>query len=329
MGTLIFGSHNFEKDFLQKAASAKNELIFTDQLLDINTTDLTKNYSTISLFTTDNARADVLKVIYANGVRFIALRSAGHDHVDLDVAKELGIKVANIPAYSPHSIAEHAVTLLLALNRKLLEGQGRIKHNNFCLDGLVGFNLYGKKVGIIGTGKIGAAFATIMKGFGCILLGYDIEQNKELIAQTGITYTTLEELCGASDIISVHCPLTNSTNHLFDTNVFSKMKKGVYFINTARGAIVNTIDLIAAIENGTIAAAGLDVYENEKQSFFKDNSKAHIHDIILEKLIAMPNVIVTGHQAFLTKEALTSIAETTLGNINEFLEKGFSKNDLN
>lgn len=328
MKTLIYNSHEYEKPFLQKAALEKQELVFMSQPLDINSTDNTKGFTAISLFTTDNAMADVLKIIYANGVRFIALRSVGHDNVDLHTAKELGIKVANVPAYSPYSIAEHSVALLLALNRKIIHGHELMQQNNFCLDSLIGFDLNGKTIGIVGTGKIGAAFASIMKGFGCKLVGYDIVQNKEFIAQTGITYTTLEELCIISDIISVHCPLTNVTNHLFNKQIFSKMKKGVIFINTARGGIVNTLDLIDSIENGTIAAAGLDVYENEKPLYFINHFDKPIEDSTFNKLISLPNVLITGHQAFLTNEALTGIAETTVNNLSDFSQNGYSKNDL-
>lgn len=328
MKTLVFSTHDFEKPYLLDAVNDKLELVYTHEVLDINSAAKTNGYQAISLFTSDNAMADVLKIIYEKGVRFIALRSAGHDNIDLFTAKELGIKVANVPAYSPNSIAEHAVTLLLALNRNILLGQERIKQNNFCLDGLVGFDLFGKTIGIVGTGKIGTAFANIMKGFGCNLLGYDIAPNMELVSQTGITYTTLEELCKQSDVISLHCPLTPITHHFFDKHVFCKMKKSVVFINTARGGIVNTVDLIEAIENGTIAAAGLDVYENEKPLFFINHFDRPIQDKIFKKIQSFPNVLITCHQAFLTNEALTSIANTSIKNLTEFSEKGVSQNDL-
>jgi D-lactate dehydrogenase len=328
MKTLIYSSHEFEKPFLEKAALEKQKLFYTNKSLDVNSAIDTKGFNAISLFTSDNAMADVLKIVHTNGVRFISLRSVGFDNIDLHTAKELNIKVAHVPAYSPNSIAEHAVTLLMVLNRKILIGQERIRHNNYCLDGLVGFDLFGKTIGIVGTGKIGTAFASIMKGFGCKLLGYDIEQNKELIAQTGITYTTLEDLCEKSDAISLHCPLTNITHHLFNKHVFSKMKKGVMLINTSRGGIVNTVDLIDALENEVVAAAGLDVYEHEKPLFFINHFDKPIQDNVFKKLQSFPNVLITGHQAFLTNEALTGIAETTIKNLAEFSEKGFSKNDL-
>lgn len=329
MKTLVYGSHNFEKPFLEKASLGKQELVFTEQLLDIKSANNAKGFDAVSLFTVDNAMKDVLAILHIIGVRFITLRSVGHDNVDLAVANKLGIKVANVPSYSPNAVAEQAVALLMALNRKILLGQKRMKENNFCLDGLVGFDLFGKTIGIVGTGKIGSVFANIMKGFGCKLLGYDMVQNTELIQQTGITYTSLNELCKNSDVVSLHCPLTNVTHHLFNKHLFCEMKKGVIFINTARGGIVNTVDLIDAIESGIVAVAGLDVYENEKPIYFKNHLHRPIQDVVFEKLRLLPNVLITGHQAFLTNEALSSIAETTIKNLSEFSEKGNSQNDLN
>jgi D-lactate dehydrogenase len=270
----------------------------------------------------------VLTALHAGGTRLIALRSAGYNHVDLEKANQLGIKVANVPFYSPFAIAEHAVTLLMALNRKLLLGQKLMKKNNFSLDQLVGEDLHGKTVGIVGTGNIGAAFATIMKGFGCRLLAFDPVENKQLVYNTGVTYTNLEDLCEQSDVISVHCPLTKETNYLFNKKLFDKMKKEVFFINASRGAIVKTIDLIEALKNNTIGGAGLDVYENEKDIFFTNHNNTVIVDELFEELRNLPNVILTGHQAFLTKEALAGIAETTIKNCNQWEVKGFSENDL-
>ena len=328
MKTLVYSSHEFEKPFLQEAAKGKHELVYTNLSLDINSSIDAKGYTSISLFTSDNAMADVLNLVYNNGVRFIALRSVGHDHADLQTAKKLGIKVSNVPAYSPYSIAEHTVAMLLSLNRKLIQGHDLMQQHNFCLDSLIGFDLHGKTIGIVGTGKIGKAFANIMKGFGCKLLGYDIVQNKELMSQTGLTYCTLEELCINSDVISLHCPLTNATNQMFGNQIFDKMKKGAIFINTARGGIVNTLDLIDAIENGTLSAAGLDVYENEKDLFFINHKDKPCEDSIFNKLQSLKNVLITGHQGFLTNEALKGIAETTLNNLIEYTETGISRNDL-
>ena len=273
--------------------------------------------------------ATVLEILKQNGVNFIALRSVGYDHVDLNKAQTLGIKVANIPEYSPYAIAEHAVTLLLALNRKVILANELMKTNDFRLDQLVGFDLQGKTVGIVGTGKIGSAFTKIMHGFGCKLLGYDIAENTDLIAKTNIQYTSLDELCKESDVISICCPLNTETKYMFNKSTFALMKKGVYFINTARGGIVNTVDLIEAIENKTVAAAGLDVYENENGIFFKDLSNKVLVDDLFEKLRSYSNVLITGHQAFLTQEALTSISQITMENLSNWEQFGKSPNDLN
>ena len=273
--------------------------------------------------------ATVLEILKQNGVNFIALRSVGYDHVDLNKAQTLGIKVANIPEYSPYAIAEHAVTLLLALNRKVILANELMKTYDFRLDQLVGFDLQGKTVGIVGTGKIGSAFTKIMHGFGCKLLGYDIAENTDLIAKTNIQYTSLDELCKESDVISICCPLNTETKYMFNKSTFALMKKGVYFINTARGGIVNTVDLIEAIENKTVAAAGLDVYENENGIFFKDLSNKVLVDDLFEKLRSYSNVLITGHQAFLTQEALTSISQITMENLSNWEQFGKSPNDLN
>lgn len=330
MKTLIFSTHPFEKPFIQEAFKLKKnqEFHFSKDHLSIQSAIQAKGYDAISLFTSDDASAKVLKKIKSYGIQYIALRSVGHDHIDLKSAAKLGIKVANVPEYSPYSIAEHTVALLLALDRKIPLGQELIKQNNFCLDSLVGFDLKGKTIGIIGTGRIGAAFARIMHGFGCKLLGFDIIQNDELMEQTDIIYTSLNKLCAQSDVISVHCPLTKFTKHLVNKKLFKSMKKKVIFINTARGSIVNTVDLIEAIENKTIAAAGLDVYEFEIPIFFINHLDKPIEDKLFKKLQSFPNVLITGHQAFLTNEALKGIAATTASNLDEFSKKGSSKNEL-
>jgi D-lactate dehydrogenase len=328
MKIFVYNAHRFEKPFLEKASQSKHQLLYSVYPLDINTVKLSKGCDAVLIFTSCDASANVLDKLRQNGVRFIALRCVGHNNVDLDKAKMLGIKVANVPAYSPYAIAEHAVALLLALNRKIVLGQQLMKKNDFSLDQLIGFDLHGKTVGIIGTGKIGSAFAHIMKGFGCHLLAYDVQENKELIDQTNIEYKSLDAVCKESDVISLHCPLNMATQCLFDKKVFSDMKKGVYFINTARGGIVNTKDLIDAIENGTIAGAGLDVYENEKDIFFRNHLNNVIIDEVFDKLRSFPNVLITGHQAFLTTEALLGIAQTTFSNISNWKTNGKCDNDL-
>jgi D-lactate dehydrogenase len=328
MKIFVYSARDYEKSFLEKASQNKHVLEYTSSALDASTAQLSKGFSAIMLFTSDDASEEVLEKLYENGIRFIALRSVGHDHINLEKVKQLGIIVANVPAYSPNAVAEHAVALLMALNRKIILGHQLMKKKDFRLDELIGFDLNGKTVGVVGTGKIGSVFATIMKGFGCNLIGYDEYENINLIQQTQIKYKTLEELCKESDIISLHCPLTPETKYLFNKNTFSIMKKGVFFINTARGSIVNTVDLIEALENNIVAAAGLDVYENEKNIFFKNHLYKLIDDEIFNKLCTFTNVIITGHQGFLTNEALSGIAKTTFENINNWERIGKSNNDL-
>ncbi|WP_413998787.1 2-hydroxyacid dehydrogenase [Flavobacterium sp. W1B] len=329
MKTLIYSTSGFDKPFLEKATHGKLELVYTKQVLKEETVNLANGFEAISLFTSDNATASVLEKLYSYGIKYIALRSVGYDNIDLRKARSLGIKVANVPAYSPYSVAEHAVTLLMALNRKLILGQKLILMEDYRLDNLIGFDLHGKTVGIIGTGKIGSAFAKIIHGFGCKLMAYDPIENKELIQQTNISYKSLEEVCLNSDVISIHCPLNSETKYMFNRSLFKLMKKGVFLINTARGMIINTEDLIEALNSGTIAAAGLDVYEKEKSIFFLNHINKKIEDNLFTILRSQPNVLITGHQGFLTNEALQAIAVTTIANLNEWAYNGISENELN
>jgi len=328
MKTLLYSTHGFDKPYIQKLGEHKHELVFTEQPLNESTADLARGYEAVSLFASDQASAQVLEILKALGIKFIALRTVGHDHVDLVAAERLGIKVANVPAYSPYAIAEHTVALLMALNRKLMLGQEMMKKNDFRLDKLIGFDLHGKTIGVIGTGKIGAAFVRIMHGFGCKILAFDIEPDDTLIEQCHVIYTTLEDVCKQSDVISVSCPLNDSTKYMFNSTTFSIMKKEVIFINTARGGIVNTADLLHALDQGIVGAAGLDVYEYEKPIFFYDHSNITIQDELFEKLRSQKNVLITGHQAFLTDEALHGIAKTTIDNLDQWSQSGVSDNDV-
>jgi D-lactate dehydrogenase len=328
MKILMYSIYAFDKPFIENATQGKLEIEYTNQSLSAETVKLAEGFEGISLFTTDDASDIILEKLYSFGVRYIALRSVGYDNVDLKKARALGIKVAHVPAYSPYSVAEHAAALLLALNRKIILGQKLMQMGDYRLNHLVGFDLYGKTVGIIGTGKIGAAFAKIMHGFGCQILANDPQENTELIQQIEIKYTTVQEVCKNSDVISVHCPLNPETKYMFNKKSFSLMKKGVIFINTARGTVVNTEDLIDALKMGNIGAAGLDVYEKERSIFFGNHITEKLEDHLYTILRSFPNVLITGHQGFLTNEALEGIAHTTIANFNSWAYNGTSENEL-
>lgn len=329
MKILMYSSHEFDRPFIQNAIHGKVEFVYTEQPLDQDTVEMAEGFEAISLFTPDNASAAILEKLYFYGVRYITLRSVAYDYIDLKRARALGIKVANVPAYSPYSVAEHAVALLMALNRKIVLGQNLMNMGDYRLDHLIGFDLHGKKIGIIGTGKIGAAFAKIMHGFGCSILAHDPVENEELKQLIDISYTTLEEVCINSDAISVHCPLNKETKYMFHKSIFSLMKKEVIFINTARGKIVKTEDLIDALQDGNISAAGLDSYENDKKIFFRNLIDKNVGDEIYAILRSLPNVLITGHQGFLTNEALQGIATTTIANLNAWAYNGICENELN
>ncbi len=328
MKVLVYSTFGFIRRFLEQANQGKHELIFIEDRLNKETAILSKSFEGISVFSLDKADEQVLKILNQFGVKFISTRSVGYDHIDIKKANELGIKVANVPAYSPYAIAEHTVALLLALNRKIVQGQKLLHQNDFRLDNLIGYDLHGKTVGIIGTGNIGSAFARIMNGFGCRLLAYDIEPNEILQNEISLTYTSLEDVCKHSDIVSISCPLNENTQYMLNKEIFSIMKKGAVLLNTARGGIVNTLDLIAALDEGIISAAGLDVYEYEAEFFFYDHSKTGIDDDLFLKLRSYPNVLITGHQGFLTYEALNGISKTTIANIDQWEAQGYSENDI-
>jgi D-lactate dehydrogenase len=244
------------------------------------------------------------------------------------VAAKLGLKVARVPAYSPHGVAEYAVGLLLALNRKIHKAYNRVRDLNFSLEGMMGFDLIGKTVGVIGTGKIGTVFSRIMKGFGCNIIAYDMIPNEELTREKIAKYVNLSRLFRESDIISLHAPLLPATRHIIDKKAISKMKKGVFLINTGRGALIDSKDLVEALKSGCIGAAGLDVYEEEEGVFFRDLSNQVLRDDALARLLSFPNVIISSHQAFLTKEAMENISQTTLQNISDFKEKKVLVNEV-
>ena len=328
MKVLVYSTRDFEIFYLKKANNKKHKLVFIEEALSSKTASIAVGYEGVSIFSADEACFITIEKLKDLGVKFITLRSVGYDNVNLRAASRLNIKVANVPAYSPNAIAEHAVSLLLTLNRKIIESNRRVKLFNFSLNGLIGFDLKNKTAGIIGTGKIGSVMTKIMHGFGCNLLGYDIKENNELCKQYELRYTSLEYLCSQSDIISLHVPLNSETHQLIDEDLIFKMKDGVIIINTARGSVVNTEHIINGLKSEKIGALGVDVYENEKGVFFNDLSQKIPDDDLLIKLNAMPNVLITGHHAFLTEEALTNIAETTIYNLDCWSEGKETKNEL-
>jgi D-lactate dehydrogenase len=318
----IFSAHNFETCVLNEVNQKFNhDLHYFELKLDEKTATLAKGFECVSIFANDSGSEEVLRILKDGGTKLLALRSAGFNHVNLQIAKELGIKVVRVPAYSPFSVAEHATGLILCLNRKIHKAYNRVREGNFSLEGLVGFDLHGKTVGVVGTGKIGQVFSKIMKGFGCEVIAFDLNPDGDFSRNSGVEYTSFSNLLNQSDIISIHVPLNPHTFHLFNENNIKLMKKGSLLINTGRGAIIDTKALIEALKVNHLAGAGLDVYEEEEGLFFSDHSSEVIKDDDLARLMTFPNVLITGHQGFLTKEALTNISQTTLQNIDEFERK--------
>ena len=328
MKVLIYSAKDFEIPYLEEASSGKHKLTFIKEALNSQTAMKAVGYEAISIFSADDASFIVIEKLKDFNVKYITLRSTGYDNVNLRCAARLDIKVANVPAYSPYAIAEHATALLLALNRKITTSNTRVKQFNFNLNHLIGFDLNNKTVGIIGTGKIGSIMTKIMHGFGCKLLGYDIDENQSLIKDFKMKYVPLDKLCQQADIISLHVPLNRETQYLIDENLIAQMKPGVVIINTARGLIIDTEAIIEGLENKTIGALAIDVYENETDLFFKNLSNEMPKDDLFVKLNAMPNVLITGHHAFLTEEALANIAETTIYNLECWSEGKDTENEL-
>lgn len=319
MKIAFFDTHAFDRQYFDTCnRNHHHEITYFETRLTPATAKLALGHSAVCSFANDTLNRLALETLKNVGVKLIALRSAGFNHVDLSAAKELGIKVVRVPAYSPYSVAEHAVSLMLVLNRKLHRAYLRVREGNFSLGGLVGFDLHGKTVGIIGTGKIGRALAHIMTGFGCKVVACDLIRNQDLESRLGVKYMSLEELYLISDIISLHVPLTPATRHLIDAKALAQMKKGVMLINTGRGALIDTHALIGSLKSEHIGYAGLDVYEEEEGVFFEDLSGQVLKDDQLARLLTFPNVFITAHQGFLTQEALNNIAETTLQSISDY-----------
>lgn len=328
MRIAFFSTHGFDREFFDEANRRHgHDIHYLEARLTPATSALAAGAPSVCAFVNDDLRAEVLTALHANGVRLIALRSAGFNHVDLPTALALGLTVARVPAYSPHAVAEHTVAMMLSLNRKIHRAYARVRDGNFALDGLLGFDMQGRTVGLVGTGKIGAIVARILTGFGCRVLAYDVAVNPEC-AGLGVHYRSLADLWSQSDIVSLHAPLTGDTRHMVDAAAIARMKPGVMIINTSRGALVDTAALIEGLKSGHVGYVGLDVYEEEEQLFFRDLSAQVIQDDVFARLLTFPNVLVTAHQAFFTSEALRAISETTLANVSAFEQGRRTGNEL-
>jgi len=319
MRVAVFDVHPFEEQLLQQSAKKLGHSLTLFRVkLDPSTAIMAKGFSVVASFAHDTVNATAIKILADNGVNLIALRSAGFNHVDLRAAQDNKIKVVRVPEYSPYSVAEHAVAMTLSLNRKLTKAFNRVRELNFSLDGLVGFDMHGKTVGVIGAGRIGKVSAQIFAGFGCKILVYDKKPDMKWASSIQAHYVELPDLLQRSDIISLHLPLVPETKHLIGAAEFKIMKQGVFLINTGRGALIDAKALIDSLKRNHVGAAGLDVYEEEENIFFHDLSEKGIQDDILARLLTFPNVLITSHQGFLTHEALSNIAETTMSNITDF-----------
>lgn len=318
MRIAFFDTHGFEKEIFQKNnLNFNHEITFLETRLTTTTANLAAGFPCVCAFVNDQMNEKTLQILATGGTKLIALRSAGYNHVDLKWAQSLGIRIVRVPEYSPHAVAEHAMALILSLNRKTHRAYNRVREGNFSLNGLIGFDLYKKTVGVIGTGRIGTVMANILTGFECQVLAYDILKNENLIHK-GVQYVSLNELFKKSDIITLHIPLTKETKHLIDESALQLTKPGVMIINTGRGALIDTKALIKYLKSGRIGYAGLDVYEEEEGLFFEDLSAQILQDDQLARLLTFPNVLLTSHQAFLTQEALDKIALVTLQNVSEY-----------
>ncbi|MFZ0488897.1 MAG: 2-hydroxyacid dehydrogenase [Salegentibacter sp.] len=321
MKVAVFSTKDYDREFLGKFnENYGHEITFFEAPLNEDTANLAQDFKAICAFVNDKMDANTLARIAGHGIKLIALRCAGFNNVDLKAAAQNGIEVRRVPAYSPQAVAEHAVALIMTLNRKTHKAYNRIREGNFSLEKLLGFNVFGKTVGVIGTGEIGAAFCNIMLGFGCKVVAYDVQTSEELSSR-GVEYLSLEKLLQRADIISIHCPLVPQTRHLMNSSTFAQMKKGAMLINTSRGAVIDTQDAVEALKSGQLGYLGIDVYEQEENLFFRDLSESIIPDDLISRLIGFPNVLITSHQGFFTQEALDQIATTTLQNISDF-EKG-------
>jgi D-lactate dehydrogenase len=328
MNIAFFSAKPYEKPFFEAAGSgSRQSFTYFEASLSAATASLAAGHDAVCAFVNDRLDAPVLEALKASGVRFVVLRSAGFNHVDLAAAERLGLPVARVPAYSPHAVAEHTVALILDLNRKIHRAHARVREGNFSLDGLMGFDLHGRTAGVIGTGTIGLCTARILAGFGMKLLAFDPVRNPAMEV-LGARYVALDTLFAESDVVTLHCPLTPQTRHLIDAAALAKMKTGVMLVNTSRGAVIDTPAVIAALKDGRLGHLGLDVYEEEADLFFEDLSDKVIQDDVFARLLSFPNVLVTGHQAFFTADALHGIAGTTIANITGFEQDGRAVHEI-
>jgi D-lactate dehydrogenase len=318
MRVSFFSTRPFDRQFFDDAnRRGEHEIRYLDVRLTAATSALAGGAPALCAFVNDDLSAEVLANVRELGVQLIALRSAGFNHVDLAAARQFGLTVSRVPAYSPHAVAEHTVAMILSLNRKIPRAYARVRDGNFALDGLLGFDLHGRTAGLVGTGKIGAVVARILNGFGCRVLACDVAPNPACLA-LGVEYVPLERVWAECDVISLHAPLTPATRHLIDARAIGHMKHGVMIVNTSRGALVDTVALIDGLKSGRVGYLGLDVYEEEERLFFEDHSLDVIQDDVFARLLTFPNVLITAHQAFFTREALRAISETTLANVSAF-----------
>lgn len=328
MKIAFFNTKSYDREIFESTNHAfGHDIHFIEPHLNLVTAQLVQDEKCVCAFINDTLDRPVLELLKHRGVELIALRSAGFNHVDLDAAKELGLVVVRVPAYSPYATAEYAVGLLMVMNRRLHRAFNRVREGDFSINGLMGFDIHGKTVGVIGTGKIGQAFASIMVGFGSRVIAYDVYPSPECKAM-GVEYVSLDELYAQSDIISLHCPLMESTHHIIDAQAIAKMKTGVTILNTSRGRLLDTRAVIAGLKDRKIGLIGLDVYEEEESMFFEDLSDDMIEDDVFARLLTFPNVMVTSHQAFFTREAVASIAESTLQNIRQYENKETLENAI-
>lgn len=323
MDVAVFSTRSYDQTFLDAAAGSHGHTpTYFEARLTHLTAPLAAGFPVVCAFVNDHLSADVLRILADGGTRLIALRSAGFNHVDLAAAKEAGLVVARVPAYSPYAVAEHTVAMILSLNRKVHRAYARVREGNFSLDGLLGFDLHGRTVGIVGTGRIGSIVAKILQGFGCTVIAYDVRPNPDCEAM-GVEYVPVADIFRRSDIVTLHCPLTPQTHHLVDAGMLRNVSRpDMMLINTSRGALVDTQAVIQALKSRRLGSVGFDVYEEEADLFFEDLSDKVIQDDVFARLLTFPNVLITGHQAFFTAEAMHGIAETTMDNITAFARDG-------